>query len=99
MGRPTVAGMRREGLPLRASKAGLVYESLKTAIVTGELPPGYPIDKFALAEKYGASRQPISIAIDRLALDGLVDVIPQHGSFVSKLRAKPVTERFFIRRA
>src|SRR5262249_50098221 len=46
-----------------------------------------------------ASRQPISIAIDRLAIDGLVDVIPQHGSFVSKLRAKPVAERFFVRRA
>jgi len=91
--------MWREGLSLRASKVSLVYESLKTAIITGELRPGDPLDKPALAARFGASRQPISIAIDRLAVDGLVDVVPQHGSFVSKLRAKPIAERFFIRRA
>jgi DNA-binding GntR family transcriptional regulator len=63
------------------------------------LRPGDALDKVALAVRFGASRQPISIAIDRLAVDGLVDVVPQHGSFVSKLRAKPIAERFFIRRA
>lgn len=89
----------REGSSLRSSKVNVVYERLKTAIITGELRPGDALDKVALAVKFGTSRQPISIAIDRLAVDGLVDVIPQHGSFVSKLRAKPIAERFFIRRA
>ena len=91
--------VQRDKPRLRASKAGLVYEKLKTAIVTGVLRPGDPLDKLALSERFGASRQPISIAIDRLAVDGLVDIIPQHGSFVSKLRTKPVIERFFVRRA
>lgn len=99
MERLAITAKRRDGLPLRTSKAVFVYESLKTAIVTGELGPGDLLDKMALAQRYAASRQPISIAIDRLAADGLVDVIPQHGSFVSKLRAKPIAERFFIRRA
>ncbi len=99
MGRLAITGSQREKLPLRASKAGFVYEHLKTAIVTGELRPGDPLDKVGLAEKFGASRQPISNAIDRLSFDGLVDVVPQHGSFVSKLRARQITERFFIRRA
>ena len=62
MGRLAIIAKRGEGLPLRTSKALLVYESLKTAIVTGELRPGDPLDKMALAEKFGASRQPISIA-------------------------------------
>jgi DNA-binding GntR family transcriptional regulator len=91
--------MWREGASHRSSKVNVVYESLKAAIITGELRPGDALDKVALAVKFGASRQPISIAIDRLAVDGLVDVVPQHGSFVSKLRAKPIAERFFIRRA
>jgi DNA-binding GntR family transcriptional regulator len=99
MGRLAITAKRREGLPPRTSKAVFVYENLKTAIITGELRPGDPLDKLALAEKFGASRQPISIAIDRLSADGLADVIPQHGSFVSKLRPKPIAERFFIRRA
>lgn len=91
--------MWREGASVRASKVNVVYESLKKAIITGEMRPGDTLDKAALAKRYGASRQPISIAVDRLALDGLIDVVPQHGSFVSKLRAKPIAERFFIRRA
>ena len=99
MGELPGIGVQRDRQPLRVSKAGLVYEELRTAIVTGALRPGDSLDKLALAERFGASRQPISNAIDRLALDGLVEVIPQHGSFVSKLRAKPITERFFIRRA
>ncbi len=99
MGQLSSIATEREKSPLRTSKAGLVYETLKAAIVTGELRPGDALDKIALAERFGASRQPISNAIDRLAFDGLVEVIPQHGSFVSKLRPKPITERFFIRRA
>jgi DNA-binding GntR family transcriptional regulator len=91
--------VQRERPPLRASKTGRVYENLKTAIVTGALRPGDSLDKLALSERFGASRQPISNAIDRLAFDGLVEVIPQHGSFVAKLRARPITERLFIRRA
>ena len=99
MGQLAGIAVQRETPPPRASKAALVYEKLKTAIVTGALRPGDSLDKLALAERFGASRQPISIAIDRLAVDGLVDIIPQHGSFVSKLRAKPVAERLFVRRA
>ncbi len=99
MGRLANIATWREGASVRPSKVNVVYESLKTAIVTGELRPGDPLDKVALAEKFGASRQPISLAIDRLAFDGLVDVVPQHGSFVSRLRPKPIAERFFIRRA
>jgi DNA-binding GntR family transcriptional regulator len=99
MGRRVVTRIWREGSLLRSSKVNFVYESLKTAIITGELRPGDALDKVALTEKYGASRQPVSIAIDRLSVDGLVEIIPQHGSFVSKLRAKPIAERFFIRRA
>ena len=99
MGQLSSIGTQRERAPLRATKAVFVYENLKSAIVTGALRPGHPLDKIALAEQFGASRQPISNAIDRLAFDGLVDVIPQHGSFVAKLRAKPVAERFVIRRA
>src|SRR5271157_1370000 len=63
------------------------------------LEPGSLIDKTALCEKLHVSRFPVSAAVSRLAYDRLVDVAPQHGSFVSRISLKDVQERLFIRRA
>ena len=79
------------------SKADAVYDELKEAILTGALEPGGPIDKAVLCEKLGVSRFPVSAAVSRLAYDRLVDVAPQHGSFVSRISLNDVYERLFIR--
>ena len=81
------------------SKADAVYGELKEAILTGALEPGCPIDKSTICERLGVSRFPVSAAVSRLAYDRLVDVAPQHGSFVSKISINDVRERLFIRAA
>jgi DNA-binding GntR family transcriptional regulator len=81
------------------SKADAVYSELKEAILSGALEPGSLIDKAGLCEKLGVSRFPVSAAISRLAYDHLVDVAPQHGSFVALISINDVRERFFIRSA
>lgn len=81
------------------SKADQVYDAVKESILSGALEPGQPIDKFALCEKLGVSRFPVSAAISRLAFERLVLVEPQHGSFVARISARDVHERLFIRRA
>jgi GntR family transcriptional regulator, rspAB operon transcriptional repressor len=81
------------------SKADAVYSELKEAILSGALEPGRLIDKTELCEKLGVSRFPVSAAVSRLAYDRLVDVAPQHGSFVSRISLHDVRERFFIRSA
>jgi DNA-binding GntR family transcriptional regulator len=81
------------------SKADAVYGELKEAILTGVLEPGCLIDKTDLCEKLGVSRFPVSAAVSRLAYDRLVDVAPQHGSFVSRISLNDVRERLFIRSA
>src|SRR5271166_3049819 len=81
------------------SKADAVYAELKEAILTGVLEPGSLIDKAVLCEKLGVSRFPVSAAVSRLAYDRLVDVAPQHGSFVSRISIDDVRERLFIRSA
>ena len=50
-----------------------------------------------MCEKLGVSRFPVSAAVSRLAYDRLVDVAPQHGSFVSRISLNDVHERLFIR--
>ena len=81
------------------SKADAVYGELKEAILSGALEPGSLIDKAGLCEKLQVSRFPVSAAVSRLAYDRLVDVEPQHGSFVARISLNDVRERLFIRRA
>jgi len=81
------------------SKADAVYGELKEAILSGALEPGSLIDKAGLCEKLRVSRFPVSAAVSRLAYDRLVDVEPQHGSFVTRISLNDVRERLFIRGA
>jgi GntR family transcriptional regulator, rspAB operon transcriptional repressor len=81
------------------SKAEAVYGELKEAILSGALEPGSLIDKAGLCEKLGVSRFPVSAAVSRLAYDRLVDVAPQHGSFVARISLSDARERLFIRAA
>ena len=76
-----------------------MYGELKEAILSGALEPGRLIDKAGLCEKLGVSRFPVSAAVSRLAYDRLVDVEPQHGSFVTRISLNDVRERLFIRGA
>jgi DNA-binding GntR family transcriptional regulator len=81
------------------SKAEAVYGELKESILSGALEPGRLIDKADLCDRFGVSRFPVSAAVSRLAYDQLVDVAPQHGSFVSRISLKDVRERLFVRQA
>lgn len=79
------------------SKADRVYHELRRRIRELDLPPGAPIRKEEIALEMGVSRAPVSEAIARLADEALVDVFPQHGSFVAPIRAEDVRESLFIR--
>ena len=91
--------MGRELAKVAHSKADAVYFELKEAILTGALEPGSVIDKALLCEKLGVSRFPVSAGVSRLAYDRLVDVAPQHGSFVARISLNDTRERLFIRGA
>jgi DNA-binding GntR family transcriptional regulator len=78
-------------------KTDWVYGVLRQRIRDLELPPGAALRKEDLTVEFGVSRAPISEAIARLAEEGLVDVFPQHGSFVAEIRAQDVREGLFIR--
>ncbi len=81
------------------SKTERVYAALRLRIRELTLPPGAPLRKEEIALELGVSRAPVSDAITRLAEEGLVDVFPQHGSFVAAIRGADVREALFIRTA
>src|SRR5579871_3116910 len=87
-------------LPRRGvSKAVYVYEDLRAAIVSLALTPGARIDKTEICGRLHVSRQPLAEAIARLAEERLVDVEPQKGTFVARIRLADVAEAAFVRRA
>ena len=65
-----------EYLPLR----DVVFNTLRQAILTGEMEPGERLMEIQLANKLGVSRTPIREAIRKLELEGLVIMIPRKGA-------------------
>jgi len=81
------------------SKAGLVYDRLRSEIISLRLAPGARIDKAEVCERLDVSRQPVSEALSRLAGERLVAVEPQKGTYVTRVRMSDVSEAAFLREA
>ncbi len=84
-----------EYLPLR----DLVFNTLRQAILKGELKPGERLMEIQLAEKLGVSRTPIREAIRKLELEGLVLMIPRRGAEVAKISHKSLQDVLEVRGA
>ncbi|MGR3486012.1 MAG: GntR family transcriptional regulator [Paracoccaceae bacterium] len=76
-----------------------VYQSLREAILSLSFQPGEMLRKSDICERYGISRSPVSEALARLAAEGLVDVVPQAGTFVSRFSMDEIREGAFLREA
>lgn len=61
--------------------------------------PGEILRKAEICEALGVSRSPVSEAVARLAAEGLVDVIPQAGTFVARFSMAEIREGAFLREA
>jgi len=84
-----------EFLPLR----DVVFNTLRQAILTGELKPGERLMEIHLAERLGVSRTPIREAIRKLELEGLVTMIPRRGAEVAQITEKSMNDVLEVRRA
>lgn len=87
------------GLTGRGGTTERVLAVLREAIIGFELAPGEDIDKLAICERLGVSRFPVSEALARLQGEGLVEILPQRGTRVSRIRLAEVRQSMFIRRA
>ncbi len=81
------------------SLATRVYLSLKDAILSIAYRPGEILRKGDICERLGVSRSPVSEAVARLAAEGLVDIVPQAGTFVARFSMAEIREGAFLREA
>ncbi|MCL2865684.1 MAG: GntR family transcriptional regulator [Lachnospiraceae bacterium] len=82
-------------LPLR----DVVFQTLRQAILKGDLKPGERLMEIQLSHKLGVSRTPIREAIRKLELEGLVLMIPRKGAEVAKITEKTLRDVLEIRLA
>ncbi len=73
------------------------YRFLKDKILKREISPGEKISVEEIAHGLGVSRTPVVNALKMLESDGLVEIQPRRGTFVTHLTAQDVAELFEIR--
>lgn len=69
-------------------------QQLEDAIISGEFAPGVHLDEVGLAERFGRSRTPIREALAQLGAEGLVEIRPRRGAFVSTPSPHRLIEMF-----
>lgn len=84
-----------EYLPLR----DVVFNTLRQAILRGELKPGERLMEIQLANKLGVSRTPIREALRKLELEGLVNMVPRNGAEVADITEKSLRDVLEVRKA
>lgn len=82
-------------LPLR----DVVFNTLRQAILKGELKPGERLMEIQLAQRLGVSRTPVREAIRKLELEGLVLMIPRKGAEVAEITVKDLEDVLEVRTA
>lgn len=88
--------------PLSAFSGSLgqrVYQTLRQAILSLAYRPGEILRKPEICQALNVSRSPVADAVARLQVEGLVDVIPQAGTYVARFSMQEIREGAFLREA
>jgi DNA-binding GntR family transcriptional regulator len=99
IGRPLAAGNRRGGRPRAATASARIYSELRAELVSLRRRPGEPVSEAEIALSYGVSRTPVREAILKLSDEGLLEIFPQSGIFVSRIPVAALPEAIIIRKA
>jgi DNA-binding GntR family transcriptional regulator len=76
-----------------------IHAKLRHELVTLRLPPATRLSENELAVRFGTSRAPVREALIRLADEGFIDILPQRGSFVSRISIGAMRRARFVREA
>jgi DNA-binding GntR family transcriptional regulator len=79
------------------SRSDEAYQRLREKIVTLELPPASPVDENQLMKELRLGRTPIREALQRLAHENLIVILPRRGTLVADLNASDLQKIFELR--
>ncbi|MEW2613896.1 GntR family transcriptional regulator [Streptomyces sp. NPDC047880] len=81
----------------RASVRGQILDALRAALVAGDLRPGEVYSAPVLGERFGVSATPVREAMQQLALEGAVEVVPNRGFRVVERGVRELAELAEVR--
>jgi DNA-binding GntR family transcriptional regulator len=73
------------------------YTEIRRRILNGELSAESPLSEYQLADELQLSRTPVREAVKRLEREGLVQSLPNRGTFVAELTVKDISEIYQVR--
>lgn len=76
-----------------------VHAAIKGAILSLDFLPGSSIRKTDVCDRLNVSRSPVAEALTKLSSEGLVDIVPQSGTRVSRISMAAIREDSFFREA
>jgi len=79
--------MMGKAMPQHNNLDAMVRESLRDKILNGDLDGGYHLSELKLSKEFSVSRTPVREALCALAADGLVEMVPHRGAFVTHVPA------------
>ena len=74
-----------------------IVETVRAAIVNGQIPAGTRVAEPELADRFGISRTPIREAFRQLESEGFITVIPRKGAVVASLSAKDISDFYDLK--
>lgn len=89
--------LKRKPIKKRPLYREEIRNSIKKAIMSGELKPGERIIETRWAKELGVSQSPVREAIRELEMTGLVENIPYQGCFVRKVTKKDMRDYYKVR--
>lgn len=81
----------------RGSLVDRAYELTKSRILHAQLLPDSFVDESALADELGTSKTPVRQALNRLAGEGFIRILPQRGTMVNRISVEDIEHVYFVR--
>lgn len=97
--RGPLQALPQAGATTPSALAERVFAQLRSDILHARLRPGEALSENGLAARLDVSRTPVREAVQRLVREGLVQVLPQRGSYVALLSIRRIRDALFVREA
>ena len=79
------------------SLRGRVFHKIREDILSGKYKENEELKEVAIGEELGVSRTPVREAFRQLELEGLIQIIPNKGAYVTGITVKDVEDIYMIR--
>src|SRR3989304_11176 len=94
---PRGARAGRPDAAINTTEARVAHRELRGMILRTELRPGAALNEGDLIRRIGIGRTPLRDALHLLAHEGLVDILPRRGTFVSQVTLSDLQQIFDVR--